>query len=75
MHLVGFITKKIVTMYGHMNVKKKNIVYQPHSNNNHELYNIKISPALRCLDDLQYIEAVKQETAFIFVVTAVVEPN
>ena len=25
MHLVGFITKKFVTMHGHMNEKKKNI--------------------------------------------------
>ena len=23
MHLIGFITNKFVTMYGHMNVKKK----------------------------------------------------
>ena len=26
MHLVGFITKKFVTMHGHMNVKKPNHV-------------------------------------------------
>jgi len=26
-HLVGFITKKFVTMHGHMNVKRKVAVY------------------------------------------------
>jgi len=25
-HLVGFITKKFVTMHGHMNVKKKSAI-------------------------------------------------
>jgi len=26
-HLVAFITKKFVTMHGHMNVKLKNVLY------------------------------------------------
>jgi len=26
-HLVGFITKKFVTMYGHMNVKKGSVTH------------------------------------------------
>jgi len=54
---------------------KESNVYQPHSNNIHQVYDIKISPALRSLDGRNYIEAVKQETAFIDVVTAAMQPN